>query len=122
MRDYFLHHLSEFAARRAIVLREEAQLFEILARDFKREAKRLDEAPKRSLVRVQPPAPQPESGRSQPPKLFVGIAEAARMMGISRSTLYNEIAASRIAVKKAGKRTLIATSAIAAWFEDLPQR
>ncbi len=44
------------------------------------------------------------------------------MMGISRRTLYNEIAASRIAVKKAGKRTLIATSAIAAWFEDLPQR
>ncbi|QEE22672.1 helix-turn-helix domain-containing protein [Youhaiella tibetensis] len=51
---------------------------------------------------------------------MVGIAEAARIMGIGRSKLYTEISEARLKVRKAGKRTLIAVADIEAWCRDLP--
>ena len=102
-------------------MREEAQLWDILARDLTREARRLDEtAEARGRPRPVPaiaPVAAPEAGQR---KLMVGIAEAARMMGVGRSKLYNEINSSRLRVRKAGKRTLIAVSDIEQWCSGLP--
>lgn len=119
MKDHLLHHLSVFASRRAILMREEAQLWDVLAQDFKREARQLDKEPQTNSRRNAPPD---LPSVIHPQKLLVGIAEASRMMGISRSTLYGEIAASRIEVKKAGKRSLISVSQINEWIKKLPTK
>ena len=113
MECYLLHNLSELADRRAVNLRDEAQLWTVLARDLRREAARQDAQPAPRTIPVRP-APQPAPGREELQKRFVGIAEAARMMGIGRSKLYAEIGASRITVRKAGKRSLIAVADIEA--------
>jgi hypothetical protein len=42
------------------------------------------------------------------------------MMGIGRSSPYNEISASRLKIREAGKRTLIAVSDIEDWYRNLP--
>lgn len=121
MQNYLLRNLSELAQKRAVLMREEAQLWDILARDLTREAKRLDEAGAKRPVRI---AVEPvEAVKSDSPterKLLVGIAEAARMMGLGRSSLYNEIGAGRLKVRKAGKRSLIAVADIEAWCQNLP--
>ena len=118
MHQYLLRNISEIAQKRAIILREEAQLWDILSRDLKREAGRLEEGPVRAIGRPRQPAP-PEPAAAIESKLLVGITEAARMMGIGRSTLYKEIGASRLKVRKAGKRTLIAVADIHDWWENL---
>ena len=121
MRAYFLRNLSELAEKRAIIMRQEAQLWDILARDLKREAGRIEEAPARRLVREPLAAapnmtPGPEEGR-----LLVRIPEAIRMMGIGRSSLYKEINAGTIKVRKSGRKTLVALSDIQAWYASLPE-
>lgn len=120
MQNYLLRNLSELAQRRAVLIREEAQLWDILSRDLVREAKRLDEAashrPTKPTSQPQLPAPT----NTQERKLLVGIAEAARLMGLGRSSVYREIAAGRLKVRKAGKRTLVATADIEEWCESLP--
>jgi len=118
MQCYLLLNLSELADRRAVNLRDEAQVWSILARDLKREATRQEELPApRAPARAAPPE-KPE--RTQAGRRYVGIIEAARMMGIGRSKLYAEIGAARITVRKAGKRSLIAVTDIEAWFDQLP--
>ncbi|MCC6946416.1 MAG: helix-turn-helix domain-containing protein [Bradyrhizobiaceae bacterium] len=102
-------------------MREEAQLWDILARDLKREAGRLEEAPVSRVLRAAPPVSSPEADETKDEKLFVRIPEAAQMMGIGRSSLYKEIALSRIRVRKAGRISLIAVADIHAWFENLPE-
>lgn len=77
-------------------MRQEAQLWDILARDLKREAGKIEEVPARRIVREPLAAapnmtPEPEEGR-----LLVRIPEAIRMMRISRSSLYKEINAGTI--------------------------
>lgn len=121
MKHYLLRNLSDLASKRAINMREEAQLWDILARDLKREAGRLEEAPVSRVVRVPTPEPPLKANVTKDEKLFVRIPEAARMMGISRSTLYKEVASSRIKVRKAGRSSLIAVADIHAWFENLPE-
>ncbi len=119
MKHYFLKNLSELAQKRAVIIREEAQLWDILARDLKREAGRLDEAPATAKPRIPPAEPRtPENDEDE--KLFVRISEAARIMGLGRSSLYKEIAESRLKVRKAGRKTLIAVADIHAWFNNLP--
>ena len=100
-------------------MREEAQLWDILSRDLTREAGRLDEAVTKRSVPA-PVAPEPLKASYTSDKLLVPIPEAARIMGIGRSTLYNEINASRLKVRKAGKRTLVASSDIHEWCRNLP--
>jgi excisionase family DNA binding protein len=123
MQEYLLRNLSELAQKRAVLMREEAQLWDILSRDLTREARRLEETVARK-PRTIPPLPDqtPKPVAAGEKKLMVGIAEAARMMGVGRSTLYNEISTSRLKVRKAGKRTLIAVSDIEDWCRDLPVR
>ncbi len=122
MQEYFLKNLSELAQKRAVLMREEAQLWDILARDLTREARRREEQDSsRPPVRTSAPALPPKPDVPSERKILVGIAEAARMMGLGRSSLYNEIGAGRLTVKKAGNRTLIAVADIEAWCDNLPE-
>lgn len=121
MQNYLFRNLSELAQKRAIIMREEAQLWDIFARDLKREAVRLEEAPPSRLVRASASIQPLKADKDEEEKLFVRISEAAQIMGVSRTSLYNEISASRIKVRKAGRTTLIAISDIHAWFENLPE-
>ena len=120
MQSYLLRNLSELAEKRAQNIRQEAQLWDILSRDLKREALRLEDLPSRRIVRA------PESLETKQPEtvqdaLYVSIPEAARRMGLGRSSLYKEINAGTIKVRKCGKRTLIAVQDIHAWYDALPE-
>lgn len=122
MHDYFIRNLSELAQKRAVILREEAQLWDIFSRDLKREAGRTKEAQARVPVRrTLPEPPHRKVEGPEPDKLFVRVAEAARMMGMGRSSLYNEITSSKLKVRKSGRKTLIAVSDIKAWFDNLSE-
>lgn len=120
MQAYFLRNLAEIAEKKAISLRQEAQLWDILSRDIKREAGRKEDSRGR---KVREPSPYPEE-KSQTEatkdKIFVRIPEAVKMMGISKSSLYNEIKAGNLRIKKSGRNTLIAVSDIKYWAEGLP--
>jgi predicted DNA-binding transcriptional regulator AlpA len=121
MQQYLLRNFSELAQKRAVLMREEAQLWDILARDLKREAGRREEAPVRRVLRV--PVPQGiQQDQVKPEKLFVRVSEAMRMMGLGRSTLYAEIACGRLKVRKSGRKTIIAVADIQDWFQRLPER
>jgi excisionase family DNA binding protein len=49
--------------------------------------------------------------------LAVSIGEAARLAGVSRSTLYAEMIAGRLAYAKVGKRRVIPVEALTAWLQ-----
>jgi excisionase family DNA binding protein len=53
-------------------------------------------------------------------KLAMSIAEFARLAGVGRSTLYNEIKSGRLKVRKAGRRSLILREEGLAWLATLP--
>jgi excisionase family DNA binding protein len=50
------------------------------------------------------------------------VKEACNKLSISRSTLYEEIAAGRLQAVKCGTRTLIPTAAMDAWLKNLPAK
>jgi excisionase family DNA binding protein len=52
--------------------------------------------------------------------LAVSIEEAARRAGVGRGYLYQQIAKGDLRARKAGRRTIIALSDLAAWLEQLP--
>ena len=54
-------------------------------------------------------------------KLTYSIAEVVTLTGVGRSFLYEEIAAGRLRVKKAGRRTLVPDGYLKAWLEGLPE-
>ena len=54
--------------------------------------------------------------------LALGIFEAARAAGVSRSTIFEEIKVGRLKARKAGRRTLILHEDLAAWLASLPHR
>lgn len=53
-------------------------------------------------------------------KLAYTIPELVRATGVGRSKLYQEIQASRLLVKKCGKRTLVLHDDAIAWLQSLP--
>ena len=53
-------------------------------------------------------------------KLAHSIAEFAQLSGLGRSFLYEQIAAGRLPVRKAGRRTLILHEEGQAWLAKLP--
>jgi excisionase family DNA binding protein len=120
MQSYFLRNLSELAEKRAQNIRQEAQLWDILSRDLKREAIRREDLPGRRVVHALG-VEQPERAEPKCEALYVSIPEAARRMGLGRSSLYKEINAGNIKVRKCGKRTLISVQDIHAWFAALPE-
>ncbi len=48
------------------------------------------------------------------------VLDAARIAGVGRSTIYEELAAGRLAAKKIGRRTLITEPALREWLDRLP--
>lgn len=55
-----------------------------------------------------------------PPDTAISIVEAARILGISRSTLYILIKQGRLPTRKLGKRSLILRSELEAFMKSLP--
>jgi excisionase family DNA binding protein len=53
--------------------------------------------------------------------LALGVAEAARQAGVSRSFLYEQMTAGRLAFVKAGKRRLVLVEDLRAWLSSLRQ-
>lgn len=121
MQNYLLRNLSELAQKRAVLMREEAQLLDILARDLKREAGRREEAPLKRLVR-EPLTVSDKVDNNKAERILVRVPEAMRMIGIGRSAIYEEISAGRLKIKKSGRKTLIAVSDIQEWIKNLPER
>lgn len=56
------------------------------------------------------------------PPLAVSIAEAVRLSGIGRSSVYVAIKSGALPIRKAGRRTLIQLDALRAWVAALPGR
>jgi excisionase family DNA binding protein len=54
------------------------------------------------------------------PRAALRVREACVSLSISRSKLYEEVAAGRIKALKAGSRTLIPVASIDAWLSSLP--
>ncbi len=52
--------------------------------------------------------------------LAVSIEEAARRAGVGRGYLYQQIGQGHLRARKAGRRTLVALTDLAAWLEALP--
>ncbi len=52
--------------------------------------------------------------------LAVCVEEAARIAGVGRGYLYQQISKGHLRARKAGRRTLIALSDLAAWLDQLP--
>jgi len=54
------------------------------------------------------------------PRAALRVREACVSLSISRSKLYEEVAAGRLKALKAGSRTLIPTTSIDDWLNSLP--
>jgi excisionase family DNA binding protein len=52
--------------------------------------------------------------------LAVCVEEAARRTGVGRGFLYQQISQGHLRARKAGRRTLIALTDLAAWLDRLP--
>jgi excisionase family DNA binding protein len=50
------------------------------------------------------------------------VADACKVLGISKSALYREIAAHRLEARKAGSITLIPVASADAWLAGLPSK
>lgn len=53
--------------------------------------------------------------------ITVSISEAAKMSGLGRTSLYAAIATGKLKTRKAGRRTLVETSALRQFIEALPE-
>jgi excisionase family DNA binding protein len=50
----------------------------------------------------------------------LNVLEAAKMAGVGRSTIYQELASGRLKAKKLGRRTIVPEHALAEWMSSLP--
>ena len=48
------------------------------------------------------------------------VLEAAKMAGVGRSTIYEELASGRLSARKLGRRTIIPEHALREWMDSLP--
>jgi hypothetical protein len=53
--------------------------------------------------------------------LTASIADTVTLSGISRSRLYELIAAGEIDARKAGSKTLVVTESVVRWLDTLPE-
>lgn len=51
----------------------------------------------------------------------VSIADAVKMVGLGRTSLYAAISAGKLKTRKSGRRTLIETAALRQFIEALPE-
>jgi excisionase family DNA binding protein len=62
----------------------------------------------------------PSTESNEYPRTALRVSEACASLSISRSKLYEELAAGRLKALKAGSRTLIPVASINAWLNNLP--
>jgi hypothetical protein len=55
-------------------------------------------------------------------KLAYSIHDVAKLTGLGRSLLFEEIRAGHLLVKKAGRRTLVLHADLGAWLTSLPEK
>jgi excisionase family DNA binding protein len=55
-------------------------------------------------------------------RLAHSIADVAKITGVGRSFIYEEIKAGRLIVKKAGRRSLVFDADLKAWLASLPAK
>lgn len=88
-------------------------------------------APSAGPAPVGDGVPAPEPARSAAPavrqrqdaapfRLALGVREAARVAGVSHSTISREIAAGRLRAKRYGRRVLIRPADLRRWIDSLP--
>lgn len=119
MKDtHFYGHLREFAERKAMIARQDALAWDILAKDILREKHRIESEGRNKPAK--PKMPPPEDMPILEDRLYVRVKEACKIMGMGNTALYNEINKGRLPIKKSGRKTLIAVKDIHAWFEALP--
>ena len=53
--------------------------------------------------------------------ISISVADAVRMCGLGRTSLYAAIAAGKLRTKKSGRRTLVETQALRQFIEALPE-
>ncbi len=51
----------------------------------------------------------------------VSIADAVKIVGLGRTSLYAAIAAGKLKTRKSGRRTLVETAALRQFLEELPE-
>jgi excisionase family DNA binding protein len=62
----------------------------------------------------------PSTSEVEVPRAALSVNEACASLSISRSKLYEEVAAGRLKALKAGSRTLIPVASRDAWLNSLP--
>ena len=62
------------------------------------------------------------TGNTDYPRAALRVSEACASLSISRSKLYEELAAGRLKAVKAGSRTLIPVASIIDWLNSLPAK
>ena len=107
---HMLGSIREFAERKAIISRQEAMAWDILARDMMREKQHLEEQKKKQAT--CPKTLPPEESPTLEDRLYVRVKDACKIKGMGRTALYNEIKEGRLPIKKAGHKTLIAVADI----------
>ena len=65
-------------------------------------------------------APNPATEQASR-RLAFSVQEAAKAIGISRSSIYLEIGQRRLRVRKIGRRSVISEADLKAWFDALPE-
>ena len=55
-------------------------------------------------------------------RMAFGPNEAARIIGVSRTTVFEELKAGRLRGIKCGRRTIIAAAELQRWMDALPSR
>jgi hypothetical protein len=78
------------------------------------------------IILVPSPSDSGEKSRgtamnSETLPLMASIADTVKWSGVSRSSLYELIAAGKIEARKAGAKTLVVTASVVRWLDNLPQ-
>jgi excisionase family DNA binding protein len=62
--------------------------------------------------------------RAQPdsPRLVHSIADVAKIVGLGRTFIYQQIKEGRLRVRKAGRRTVVFDTDVKAWLAALPTK
>lgn len=58
---------------------------------------------------------------TEPIPFAVSIADAVRMVGLGRTSLYAAIAAGKLKTRKSGRRTLVEVTALQRFIKELPE-
>ncbi len=83
----------------------------------------LNSPPQTRTAETPKDAPKPVAPRSisgDATKLAYSVEEVRKIVGISRSTLYNAIGAKELRAVKQGRRTIVLAADLQLWLDQLP--